>query len=132
MGKRVRLEKSVIGGTRLSASLVETIDALPYGQYDILIEKRGYVRTLSQNRLFWMWMAELEYWSGTPRKKWHDYFVELFIPPYKNGTSDLSIEAMNHFMNQVHAEALTEWGVELPLPDDSDMFYEFVDEYKFK
>lgn len=132
MGRRIRLDKSVIGGARLSASLVETIDELPNGQYDILIEKRGYVRTLSQNRLFWMWMTELEYWSGTPRKKWHDYFVSLFIPPYRNGTSDLSTEAMKHFMNQVHAEALVEWGVELPLPDDSDMFYDFVDEYKFK
>ena len=132
MGKRIRLEKSVIGGTRLSASLVETIDALPNGQYDILIEKRGYVRTLSQNRLFWMWMADLEYWSGTPRKKWHDHFVAMFIPPYKHGTSDLSTEAMKHFMNQVHAECLIEYGVDLPLPDDSDKYYEFVDEYKFK
>lgn len=132
MGKRIRLEKSVIGGTRLSASLVETIDALPNGQYDILIEKRGYVRTLSQNRLFWMWMADLEYWSGTPRKKWHDHFVAMFIPPHKHGTSDLSMEAMTHFMNQVHAECLTEYGVDLPLPDDSDKYYEFVDEYKFR
>ena len=132
MGRRIRLDKSTIGGTRISASLVETIDALPNGQYDILIEKRGYVRSLSQNRLFWMWMTELEYWSGTPRRKWHDYFVEMFIPPYRHGTSDLSTEAMKHFMNQVHAEAQTEWGVTLPLPDDSDEFYEFVDEYKFK
>lgn len=128
----VRLDKSVLGGTKLSASLVETIESLPNGQYTILFEKVGYVRTPSQNRLFWMWMAELEYWSGTPRKVWHDHYVALFIPPYKHGTSDLSVEAMKHFMNQVHADALTEWGVTLPLPDDSDMFYEFVDEFKFK
>lgn len=132
MGSIVRLDKSTLGGTRLSASLVETIESLPNGRYIIRFEKQGYVRTLSQNRLFWMWMAQLEYWSGTPRKVWHDHYVALFIPPYKHGTSDLSTEAMKHFMNQIHADALTEWGVTLPLPDDSDIFYEFVEEFKFK
>lgn len=132
MGKVIRLEKNAFGATKLSASLVDTIEALPFGKYNIMFEEVHYVRTPSQNRLFWMWMAQLEYWSGTPRKVWHDYYVALFIPPYKHGTSDLSIEAMTHFMEQVHADALTEWGVTLPLPDDSDMFYEFVDEFKFK
>jgi len=132
MGKVIRLDKSTLGGTKLSASLVESIEALPNGQYVILIQKQGFVRTMSQNRLFWMWMAQLEYWSGTPRKVWHDHYVAMFIPPTKHGTSDLSTEAMKHFMNQIHADALTEWGVNLPLPDDTDEFYDFVDEFKFK
>lgn len=132
MGKRIRLDKSLFGGARLSASLVETIDALPTGQYDILIEKRGYRRTLGQNRLFWMWMAQLEYWSGATRIEWHDYYVSKFLPPIYHGTSDLSTEAFTHFMEQVHADALIEYGVDLPLPDESDKYYDFVDEFKFR
>lgn len=136
MGKVIRLEKSPFGSTKLSSSLVEAVDALPCGKYVILIEKQGFARTMSQNRLFWMWMAQLEYWSGTPRRVWHDHYVALFIPPNKHGTSDLSTEAMKHFMNQIHADALTEWGVNLPLPEEdeenNETFYDFVDEFKFK
>ena len=131
MGRVVTLEKSALRGARLSHSLVETIDELPYGKYRIVFEKVGYVRSLSQNKLFWMWMTELEYWSGSSRNEWHDYYCKKFLPP-GTGTSKLSTEAMRHFMNQIQADALTEWNVTLPLPDDSELFSEFIEEYKFK
>ena len=131
MGRVVTLDKSALRGTRLSASLVDTIEQLPNGQYRIIFEKVGYARSLSQNKLFWMWMTDLEYWSGASRNEWHDYYCKKFLPPGV-GTSKLSTEAMRHFMNQIQADALTEWNVTLPLPDDADLFYEFVEEYKFK
>jgi hypothetical protein len=39
---------------------------------------------------------------------------------------------MRHFMNQIQADAMTEWGVTLPLPDDSELYSEFIEEFKFK
>lgn len=131
MGVVIKLDKSA-RGTRLSESLVDAVESLPEGNYNIYIERRGYVRSVSQNKLFWMWMTQLEYWSGTPRKVWHDYYVAKFLPPGKKGTSGLSRDAMSHFMNQIQADTQTEWGMTLPSPDDIDTYNAFVGEFIFK
>lgn len=131
MGIVIKLDKSA-RKTRLSESIVDAVESLPDGRYNIYIERRGYVRSVSQNKLFWMWMAQLEYWSGTPRRQWHDHYVAMFLPPDKRGTSELSRDAMSHLMNQIQADVLTEWGLKLPLPDDIDAYNAFVGEFIFK
>lgn len=132
MAKVIRIHKDKNAQADINAMLNKAIDALPDGNYILVIQKPGQVRTNGQNKLFWMWMAQLEYLTGTPRKVWHDHYISLFVPPTRHGTSDLSTEAMQHLMNQIHADALVEWGIDLPLPDDSDKYYDFVDEFKFK
>lgn len=132
MAKVIRIHKDKNAQADISAMLNKAIDALPDGNYILVIQKPGQVRTNGQNKLFWMWMAQLEYATGTPRKVWHDHYISLFVPPTRHGTSDLSTEAMQQLMNQIHADALVEYGIDLPLPDDSDKYYGFVDEFKFK
>lgn len=128
----LRLKKDERGNVSLDKSLMETVEDLPPGSYDFYIAEEGYTTTVSQRRLFWMWMGCLEYWSGETRIKWHDHYVRKFLPPYKHGISDISTKAMSHFMDQIQADAMTEYGVNLPLPRDREVYNEFVLEYKYR
>lgn len=103
----------------------------PDGVYNIYISEVGYTTSVPQRKLFWMWMGCLEYETGTERKKWHDYYVKKFLPPEKHGISDISSKAMHHFMEQIKADAATEYGITLPLPSDLD-YNDFILEYKYR
>lgn len=129
MIEKLKLTKSSYA-TRLDKSIVKTVEDLPIGTYNIFITDVAYRTSVPQRKLFWMWMGELEYWSGQPRKDWHDYFVNKFIDPDKHGISDISTKAMTHFMQQVQAECSSEFGVTLPLPEDNG-YNEFVMEYQY-
>ena len=39
---------------------------------------------------------------------------------------------MTHFLNQIQADALTEWNVMLPAPEDQEIYNDFVLEYQNK
>lgn len=128
MVEKIELRKSS-WGMKTDKSLKEVVADLPIGTYNIYVTEVGYITTSSQRKLFWMWMTQLEYWSGQSRIDWHDHYVNKFIPPYKHGISDISTRAMTHFMRQVQADATAEYGVILPLPEDSG-YNEFVLEFK--
>lgn len=127
--QKITLKKSARGLT-YDKSLRELVNDLPYGTYNIYVAEADYKTTASQRKLFWMWMGCMEQWSGTSRIEWHDYYVKKFLPPYKHGISDISTKAMYEFMEMVQSDAITEWGVTLPLPRDLDIYNEFVLEYK--
>lgn len=129
MVEKLTLRKSPYG-MKADRSIKEIIENLPIGSYNIYITDVAYRTSTPQRKLFWMWMNELERWSGQPRQDWHDYFVGKFIEPGKHGISDISTKAMTHFMTQIQAECATELGVNLPLPEDSG-YNEFVLEYQY-
>ena len=71
----------------------------------------------------------------------HDYYCSLFLrrTAVINGketvvagsTSRLNTLQMTDFLNKVKADAATELGISLPLPDD--LYYqEFINEYKYR
>lgn len=78
-----------------------------------------------------MWMVCLEYETGQSRMDFHDYFVKKYIPPYKHGISDITTKAMTHFMEQIKADAQTDFHVMLPLPSDLG-YNEFILDYKYR
>nr|DAG54597.1 MAG TPA: Putative HNHc nuclease [Caudoviricetes sp.] len=117
-------------GARLDKSLADALENLPIGRFNIYVTDVAYRTSSPQRKLFWMWMTELENWSGQPRKDWHDYFVGKFIPPDKHGISDISTKAMTHFMLQIQAECASEYGINLPLPEDNG-YNEFVLENQY-
>lgn len=129
MVEKIELKKSS-WGTKVNKSLKEIMDSLPIGTYNLYVTEVGYITSSSQRKLFWMWMAQLEYWSGQSRLDWHDYYVNKFIPPYKHGISDISTRAMTHFLHQIQADASSEYGVILPLPEDRG-YNEFVLEFEY-
>lgn len=127
---KLTLKKSA-RGVFLDKDIAQAVEDLPNGTYDVYIAEVGYKTTAPHRRLFWMWMACLEYETGQSRMDFHDYFVKKYIPPYKHGISDISTKAMTHFMEQIKADAQTDFHVMLPLPSDLG-YNEFILDYKYR
>lgn len=121
---------------REPASLFAT---LRNGRYIVTIAKEKEPRSLEQNALMWLWFTCIESETGTPKQDVHDYYCRKFLRKYiewngrkevvAEGTSKQSKERMTVFLNQVQADAATEFGITLPNPDDR-YFEEFYQTYK--
>lgn len=109
------------------------------GVYTLSITRAREPRSLDQNALMWLWFTCIEQETGTTRQDVHDYYCVRFLRrsivwngmdrTVVEGTSKLSKERMTWFLNQVQADALTEFGIKLPLPEDK-YFEEFYQTYK--
>lgn len=100
------------------------------GAYSLTLTRVVKKRSLSQNRLMWMWFACMEENTGQPKQDFHDYYCEKFlsrdfvvlttgeISRITSGTSGLNTAQMSRFLDQVKADAQVEFGIALPLPSD--------------
>ena len=126
------------GVVTLDKSFESACSRLRNGTYTVSIDRRKDPRTMSQNALMWLWFACIEGGTGTLRQDVHDYYCEKFLRERKvifgverwvtMGTKGLSTAQMTDFMNKVQADALTELGITLPLPQDR-YYQEFILEY---
>lgn len=109
------------------------------GRYKVTIERYTEPRSLSQNALMWLWFTCIEQETGTNKQDIHDYYCNMFLrrTAYFKGkakviagsTSKLNTLQMTDFLNKVKADAASEFGIYLPLPEDR-YYQEFVNEYK--
>lgn len=109
------------------------------GRYVVSITKEREPRSIEQNALMWLWFTCIEQETGTPRQDVHDYYCRKFLRKnilwngrtevVAEGTSKQSKERMTVFLNQVQADAATEFGITLPNPDDL-YWQEFYNTYK--
>lgn len=129
------------GEVKLEKSFDFMCSQLRNGRYKVTIERYTEPRTISQNALMWLWFTCIEQETGTDKLDVHDYYCNLFLrrTAVINGketviagsTSRLNTLQMKDFLNKVKADAATELGISLPLPDD--LYYqEFIDEYKYR
>lgn len=112
---------------------------LKNGIYIISIKRKVEPRTLSQNALMWLWFACIERETGTDKLDVHDHYCKKFLRRriYLNGledivvgsTSKLNTLQMKEFLDKVQADAATEMGINLPLPEDR-YYNDFIDEYR--
>lgn len=109
------------------------------GTYSVKITRKTAPRTLSQNSLMWLWYTCMEESTGTDKDTIHSYYKAKFlrreitingkVAVIVESTSNLNSAQMTAFLDKVKADAATEFGINLPLPED--MYYnEFVEEYK--
>ena len=122
-----------------SKDLASVVQTLLNGQYTITITRRREPRSVDQNALMWLWFTCIETETGTPRQDVHDYYCKTFLTKridwnghgeiVVEGTSKLSKERMKWFLDAVQADALTEFGIRLPLPEDK-YYQEFCERYK--
>lgn len=129
------------GKVELSKSLEFMCSQLRNGRYWLRIERYVEQRTISQNALMWLWFTCIEREMGTDKQDVHDYYCTLFLRrtaringvevEIAGSTSKLNTLQMTDFMNKVKADAATELGITLPLPEDR-YYSEFIAEYKFR
>lgn len=129
------------GKVSMEQSLDYLCSKLTNGIYELTIKRKTEPRTVAQNSLMWMWMECISQETGQPKQDVYDYYCTMFLarPVTINGrtvmvkgsSSSLTTAQMTRFLNLIQADAASELGITLPLPDDR--FYgEFIQEYRNK
>ena len=108
------------------------MQAAPAGEYVLTLEKRKQKRTMNQNKLMWLWFTIIaQAWSEATGTHFtsqvvHDaYCLKLIsvstpIGRVPGSTSSLDTKGMTDFLEQVRADAASEYGIELPDPEDDN------------
>jgi hypothetical protein len=131
-------------GTTNSPEVLETIqlwlDTVRNGQYTIEMKKAVEKRSISQNKLMWLWFSAIaDAWSDATdraftRNDVHDAYCLMFLPidtpkgRVGGSTSGLSTEEMSEFLEKVHADAADD-GITLLNPEDK-MFEQWAMQYE--
>lgn len=115
------------------------ISSLRNGRYIVTIAREDEPRSIEQNALMWMWFACISEETYTPIQDVHDYYCSKFLRKHVDwngtqrtvveGTRNLSKSRMSTFLDSIKADALTEFGIKLPLPEER-IFEPFYQEYR--
>ncbi len=95
----------------------------------IQVERRQHKRSLPQNALLHLWLAQIARETGNTQADVKEAYREMFLPkvPVRLGDEDhlvgrsttkLSKAEMGEFLDQIHAHAAQELGIMLPLPEE--------------
>ena len=113
--------------------------SLRNGRYVVTITREKQPRSIDQNSLMWMWFSCISDETNIPVQDVHDYYCAKFLRKQIvwngatrtviEGTSKQTKDRMSIFLNQVQADAATELGIRLPLPEDL-YFEQFYQTYK--
>lgn len=111
------------------------------GEYTVKIVRKTQPRTISQNSLMWMWYKCMEEATGTPKEDFHDYYKAKYLSRdiavgnrwhrVTGSTTDLNTLQMTNYLEKVKADAATEFGIMLPLPEDRN-YQAFISEYRIR
>ena len=106
------------------------LDAITPGIYVLKLERKPSIRSVSQNRLMWLWFAAIaEGWSDATGRVYtaqdaHDFYCLMFLPKvspdgerYGGSTSGLTVDEMTVFLDRIKQHALEEYSIDLPNPD---------------
>ena len=139
MAKVVTMKKD---GERLTfdQELPYVFSLLSNGAYTITIKKASTKRSIPQNDLMWMWLTCIERETGTPKDDVYMYYCKKFLiktiqigerqERIYNTSSKLTSEEMTEFLNKIQADAATELGIRLPLPEDR-FFEQFYAQFNY-
>lgn len=131
--KTIEFEKT--GGV-VNIDLSPVLSTLRNGSYVLTVKRKAEKRSVDQNALMWAWFTCIETETGTPRQDIHDYYCRKFlrknivwngrVEVVAEGTSRQSKDRMAVFLNQIKADAASEFGITLPTPEDEvwEAFFE--------
>lgn len=113
---------------------------LQNGTYSMTIKRASEKRSINQNDLMWMWFALMERETGTNKQDIHDYYCKKFlrrtvefgghVEVVVGGTKGMTKASMSEFMTKIQADALTEFGIQLPVPEDR-YFEQFYQQFNY-
>lgn len=126
MGRKYFIKSDNIVTEDLSRWLHSAISELPDGKYIVDIQEAKTKRSNDQNRLFHWWCRIIADDTGSTMVDVKDYLKTKFLMrpnPLGSGfivgsTSTLKKADFATFLNNVHAEASTEFGIYLPTEAD--------------
>lgn len=108
------------------------------GVYTLKITRKTTKRSLPQNKLMWMWYKCIEDSTGTPANDIHEYYKSKFLCHPKTiygkqyivvgSTTSLNTIQFTEYLNKIQADAATELGIRLPLPEDQE-YNQFIEMY---
>ena len=135
MAKQIILNK-VHGRLVFDREPASVFDLLQNGQYVITIKRASTKRSIDQNNLMWLWLECIARETGTPKNDIYMYYCKKFLMKtitvggrmerIYTTSSKLTVVEMTNFLNQIQADAASELGITLPLPEDRffDCFYQ--------
>lgn len=133
--KVVRVEKKD-GRVSLDTDLDYLFSTLRNGSYNLTLKRVNEKRTVNQNDLMWMWFRCIENDTGTDKNDIYMYYCKKFlckvirvgekVEKVYETSSMLNTAQMTEFMNKIQADAASEFGITLPIPDDKyfEAFYQ--------
>lgn len=111
------------------------------GEYTVKIVRKTQPRTISQNSLMWMWYKCMEEATGQSKDDFHDYYKTKFLArqiviggrwvTVVGSTTELNTLQMTNYLEKVKADAATEFGISLPLPEDRN-YQAFISEHRIR
>lgn len=133
--KVVKVEK-IDGRVSLDTDLGYLFSTLKNGSYALILKRVGEKRSVNQNDLMWLWFKCIENSTGTDKNDIYMYYCKKFlckvirlgekVEKVYETTSMLNTTQMADFMNKIQADAASELGITLPIPDDRyfEAFYQ--------
>lgn len=122
------------GQVSIDTDLGYLFSTLRNGVYTLTIKRASEKRTVAQNDLMWMWFACIENETGTAKDDVYNHYCKKFLSKpdpmgegFINDTSSrLNTNQMTDFMMKIQADAASELGIMLPVPDDRyfEAFYQ--------
>ena len=108
--------------------------------YKVEVKRKDEKRTLSQNRLYRLWLNCISAESGNDVEDLHEYFKTTFLDIHSRiiygkeivrvtSTTELNTEQFKAYLDKVQQWASVELGIILPEPEDM-IFEQFVERYK--
>lgn len=138
--QRFSMERIKIIDEKSRDEVIRLLRKLSFNKpYVVIVDKFHEQRSISQNKLYWLWLTCLMDETGNSRVDLHKYFKETFIPSQveeingieivKSGsTTSLNTKEFKFYLERVHQFAM-EYNIYLPWPEDG-CFEEF--EFKYK
>ena len=133
--KVVRVEKKD-GRVSLDTDLDYLFSTLRNGSYNLTLKRVNEKRTINQNDLMWMWFRCIENDTGTDKNDIYMYYCKKFlckvirvgekVEKVYETSSMLNTAQMSEFMTKIQADATSEFGITLPIPEDKyfEAFYQ--------
>lgn len=135
--KVVRVEKKD-GRVSLDTDLDYLFSTLRNGSYNLILKRVNEKRTINQNDLMWMWFRCIENDTGTDKNDIYMYYCKKFlckvirvgekVEKVYETSSMLNTAQMSDFMKKIQADAASELGITLPIPEDK-YFESFYQQY---
>lgn len=133
--KKVTITKED-GRVRVDTNLDYIFSTLRNGVYTLHIKRASEKRTIAQNDLMWMWFACIENETGTAKEDVYNHYCKKYLSkpdPMGDGfindtSSRLDTKRMTDFMKKIQADAASELGITLPVPEDR-YFEDFYQQY---